>query len=156
MGSTASFKRAEPGRTHLESLRRSTGRLLSQQLPPRPVSRSVVAGDLVYGDCYQYLAEANTREKRANWIKAVEHIESLRPKIVIPGHKRRSQVDGAYLTTTTKEYIRIFEKELENMSSGEELEKRMIELYPERWNQFILERSCASSFAAREKEQESV
>lgn len=64
----------------------------------------VIAGDLVYGDCYQYLAEANTKERRASWIKAVEQIEGLKPKIVVAGHKRRSQVDGAYLTETTKVY----------------------------------------------------
>ncbi|KAK4504231.1 hypothetical protein PRZ48_005147 [Zasmidium cellare] len=114
----------------------------------------VVAGDLVYGDCYQYLAEANTKEKRANWIKAVEQIESLKPKIVVPGHKRRSQIDGAYLTEPTKEYIRVFERELEKASSAEELEKRIIELYPERWNRFILERSCQSSFAAKTKKEQ--
>ncbi|KAK3057489.1 hypothetical protein LTR09_001673 [Extremus antarcticus] len=106
----------------------------------------VVAGDLVYGDCYQYLAEANTAEKRANWIKAVEQIEGLEPQIVVPGHKRRTQVDGAYLTRSTKEYIRVFGEELEKVGSAEGLEGRMKELYPKRWNEWILERSCVANF----------
>jgi glyoxylase-like metal-dependent hydrolase (beta-lactamase superfamily II) len=107
----------------------------------------VVAGDLVYGDCYQYLAEANTREKRDNWIKAVEEIEALKPQIVVPGHKRRTQIDGAYLTVATKEYIRVFDEELGKAENAEALEERMRELYPHRWNEFILQRSCVASFA---------
>ena len=101
----------------------------------------------MYGDCYQYLAEANTKEKRANWIKAVEQIETLRPQIVVPGHKRTSQIDGAYLTSSTKEYIRVFGEELENSESAEALEKRVKELYPERRNDYILQASCQASFA---------
>lgn len=107
----------------------------------------VVAGDLVYGDCYQYLAEANTKQKRADWVRAVEQIEALQPQIVVPGHKRASQIDGAYLTKTTKEYIRVFERELEKADSAEALEKRMKERYPRRWNDFILQASCMASFA---------
>ena len=107
----------------------------------------VVASDLVYGDCYQHLGEANTKEKRENWIKAVEQIESLNPKVVVPGHKRPSQIPGAYLTESTKEYIRVFGNELEKADSPEALEKRMKELYPHRWNDYILMVACRASFA---------
>ena len=107
----------------------------------------VVAGDLVYGDCYQYLVEANTKEKRINWIKAVEQIESLRPQIVVPGHKRASQINGAYLTKPTKKYLEVFGDEVEKAESAKALEQRMKELYPDRWNDYILQASCESSFA---------
>ena len=110
----------------------------------------VVPGDLVYGDCHQYFAEANTREMRRNWTKAVEQIESLHPQIVVPGHKRPSQIDGAYLLASTKEYTRIFDAELEKADSAEALEAKMKELYPLRWNDYILEVSCQASFANKD------
>jgi glyoxylase-like metal-dependent hydrolase (beta-lactamase superfamily II) len=108
----------------------------------------VVAGDLVYGDCHQFLVEANTKEKRENWIKAVEHIESFKPQIIVPGHTRKSQLPGAYLAAPTKEYIRVFGKELEKAESAVALEMKMKQLYPERWNDTILQFSCEAAFAA--------
>ena len=110
----------------------------------------VVAGDLVYGDCHQFLVEANTKEKRENWIKAVEYIESFKPQIIVCGHTRKSQIPSGYLTGPTKEYIRVFGEELEKAESPVVLEKRMKELYPERWNDTILQFSCEAAFAARD------
>lgn len=107
----------------------------------------VVAGDLAYG--HQFLVEANTREKRENWIKAVEYLESFKPQIILCGHTRKSQVPAAYLTAPTKEYIRVFGEELEKAESAVTLEAKMKELYPERWNDTILQVSCESSFSAR-------
>ena len=109
-----------------------------------------VAGDLVYGDCHQYLRGANTKEKRENWIKAVEQIESLKPQIVVPSHTRSSQIPGAYLTASTKEYIRVFGDELDKAESAVALECKMKELYPERWNDGILQFSCEAAFAVKE------
>ena len=110
----------------------------------------IVAGDLVYGDCHQFLFEANTKEKRENWIKAVEYIESFKPQIIVCGHTRKSQIPGAYLAEPTKEYIRVFSEELEKAESAVALEKRMKELYLERWNDTILQFSCEAAFTTRE------
>jgi len=114
-----------------------------------PSLKLVVGGDVVYGDCYQHLGQANTAEKRRSWLNALDLVDSLRPNIVVPGHKRASQVDGAYLVEATRKYILDFERELEAASGPEELEKRMKELYPQRWNEYILEWGCKASFAAR-------
>ncbi|KAK3069274.1 hypothetical protein LTR53_012510 [Teratosphaeriaceae sp. CCFEE 6253] len=116
-----------------------------------PALRLVVACDIVYGDCYQYLVEANTQEKRANWIKALDDIAALDPHIVIPGHARKTQVFGAYLIESTRRYIAVFAEELEKAQSAEDLMARMKQLYPERWNLFLLEGSCAASFANKRK-----
>jgi glyoxylase-like metal-dependent hydrolase (beta-lactamase superfamily II) len=116
-----------------------------------PALNLIVAGDLVYGDCYQYLAEANTASKRAGWQSALDQIAALKPQVVIPGHPRASQVPGPWLIGSTKRYIEVWEEELEKAQSAEELEERMLELYPERWNRFILEMSVKGSFAAKGK-----
>ena len=110
----------------------------------------VVSGDIVYGDCHQHLGEANTPGKRKEWLDAIDRIEALNPHIVIAGHKRASQADAPYLIHSTREYIYTFEKELAVAKSAQALFDRMVELYPQRWNLFILDYGCRESFAARE------
>jgi glyoxylase-like metal-dependent hydrolase (beta-lactamase superfamily II) len=113
-----------------------------------PDLRLVAGGDIVYGDCFQYLGEANTAEKRQQWIDALDAIAALAPAIVVPGHKRASQVDGPYLIDATKRYIRAFEEELRVAKDAAELEAAMKRRYPSRVNEFILELSCKASFSA--------
>ena len=110
----------------------------------------VVSGDIIYGDCHQHFGEANTSEKRKQWLDAIDRIESLAPHIVIAGHKRATQADGPYLIQSTKEYIYTFERELAKAKSATELFDRMVELYPQRWNLFILDFGCEQSFKERE------
>ncbi|KAI9927213.1 hypothetical protein ASPWEDRAFT_300028 [Aspergillus wentii DTO 134E9] len=110
-----------------------------------PDLRLVVCGDIVYGDCYQYLGEANTAEKRRKWLEALDQIAALDPHIVVPGHKRASQADGSYLIAAMKEYIIAFEDELKKAGNASELEQAMLMRYPQRWNKFLLEWSCKSS-----------
>ncbi|KAH7357493.1 beta-lactamase-like protein [Pyrenochaeta sp. MPI-SDFR-AT-0127] len=111
----------------------------------------VVSGDIVYGDCHQHFGEANTPAKRKEWLNAIDRIESLKPHIVVAGHKRATQADAPYLIRSTREYIYTFERELAKAESPEALYDRMIELYPQRWNLFILHFACQQSFAEREK-----
>ncbi|GKZ74337.1 hypothetical protein AnigIFM50267_011836 [Aspergillus niger] len=109
----------------------------------------VVAGDIVYGECFQHLGEANTSEKRKHWLHALNQIAMLKPSMVVPGHKRESQVDGPYLIQMTKDYIMAFEEELKRWEDPAKVEKSMKKRYPARWNDFILDRSCVASVAER-------
>ncbi|KAJ5754138.1 metallo-beta-lactamase superfamily protein [Penicillium nucicola] len=113
-----------------------------------PDLKLVVAGDIVYGDCFQFLAEAKTADKRKDWLDALDQIAALEPNIVVPGHKRATQVDGPYLIEATKGYIVAFEEELERLGDVDKVEQAMTKRYPQRWNRFILEMSCKSSVAA--------
>ncbi|KAI4711050.1 hypothetical protein J4E89_004640 [Alternaria sp. Ai002NY15] len=115
-----------------------------------PAVDLVVTGDIVYGDCHQHFGEANTPDKRKEWLDAIDLIEAKNPHIVVAGHKRASQADAPYLIQSTREYIYTFEKELARTTSAEALYDRMKELYPQRWNLFILHFACQQSFAARE------
>jgi glyoxylase-like metal-dependent hydrolase (beta-lactamase superfamily II) len=112
-----------------------------------PSLQLVVGGDIVYGDCHQYLSEAKTPEKRAQWIQALDQIAALNPSIVVPGHKRATQIDGAYLIEATKKYIREFEREFAEAKGQQELEEAMIKLYPQRINRNALKSSCRAAFA---------
>lgn len=113
-----------------------------------PDLKLVVAGDIVYGDCFQFLAEAKTSEKRKNWLDALDQITALKPNIVVPGHKRATQADGPYLIDSTREYILAFEDELNRLGDADKVEEAMAKRYPQRWNQLILEMSCKASVTA--------
>ncbi|CAI7579344.1 unnamed protein product [Penicillium crustosum] len=113
-----------------------------------PDLKLVVAGDIVYGDCFQFLAEAKTAEKRENWLDALDQIAALEPSIVVPGHKRASQADGPYLIDATRAYILAFAEEVNRLGDADKVEEAMVKRYPHRWNRFLLDVSCKSSVAA--------
>ncbi|KAG8161310.1 hypothetical protein KVR01_009574 [Diaporthe batatas] len=116
-----------------------------------PALDLVVAGDVAYnGDCYQYLAEANSAERRAQWITAISEIIALEPKIVIPGHSFhiRSDPDAGYAKTLLESnvaYIRGFEEELQKAANAKELFESMQKRF-KRWNLWILNESCKAAF----------
>ena len=55
--------------------------------------RLAVCGNVVYGDVHQQLRYAKTKAQRNEWIKAIEMVEALKPKMVIPGHKKADELD---------------------------------------------------------------
>lgn len=127
----------------------------------------IVGGDVIYGDCYQHLGEANTPALRQAWIDSLNLIEQqLKPKVVVAGHTykgprdlkeaRVEKPDNAERIQDTRRYIETFNEKVRNIDkqlSGKaqpekalELERQMKEAYPGRWNAYILEWSCLSAF----------
>jgi glyoxylase-like metal-dependent hydrolase (beta-lactamase superfamily II) len=98
----------------------------------------VVAGDLAYNDVHQYFAESVAREKRMEWIAALDKIEALKPKAVIAGHKRESNGDGPNVIEETRQYIRDFDRLVDKTSTTLELYNAMLSLYPDRLNRGAL------------------
>lgn len=111
-----------------------------------PDIRLAVCGDAVYGDVHQMMREANTTEKRLEWIKAVETIKALRPTTVVAGHKRVDGEDSPDILDTTIEYIRDFENLKNASKSSRELYDRMIEKHGGRQNPAALEGGCHVAF----------
>ncbi|KAJ5690350.1 hypothetical protein N7462_004742 [Penicillium macrosclerotiorum] len=99
-----------------------------------PSIKLVVAGDAVYGDVHQFFGEANTTEKRQEWLRALDTIESLQPHTVIAGHKQAGTVDGMFNLQKTRKYILDFELAIQTCSNWEELWSKMQTLYPNRIN----------------------
>ena len=115
-----------------------------------PDLKLVVGGDVIYGDCYQHFGEANTPEKRAEWIRALDKVASLGVDVAVAGHMKEEQVgrDSAeVLIENTKEYIRDFEEERTKAKDGNELFASMKKRYPDRLNEFILMVGCNASVA---------
>ncbi|KAA8569737.1 hypothetical protein EYC84_001320 [Monilinia fructicola] len=98
----------------------------------------VVTGDAVYGECFQYLVETNTTELRGAWIRAVDKIESLQPKIVVPSHKQIWDGYGTDHFERTRQFIRDWGELIEVATSAEDLKERITALYPQRVGDWIL------------------
>ncbi|KAH7083023.1 beta-lactamase-like protein [Paraphoma chrysanthemicola] len=113
-----------------------------------PSIRLAVCGDVVYGDCHQFLAKANTAALRAEWIAAVEKVENLRPELVVPGHMRPGEVPGVWHLARTKQYLRDFDRLVvgEEAKNPRELGAKMTELWPTRFNMGALAGSSRAAF----------
>jgi len=93
----------------------------------------VVAGDAAYNDVHLYLAESNA-QKRQEWIAALDKIESLKPRAVVAGHKRPENEDNPKIVEETRQYIRDFDRLVEQTTTAQELNDKMLALYPNRVN----------------------
>jgi glyoxylase-like metal-dependent hydrolase (beta-lactamase superfamily II) len=98
-----------------------------------PAIGLVVAGDAVYNGVHQLLAETNP-QKRREWIAAVDTVESLKPSVVIAGHKRPGSDDSPRILEETRQYIRDFDRLVEVAKSARELYDEMLKLHPLRMN----------------------
>lgn len=110
-----------------------------------PSIRLVVAGDAVYGDVHQFFGEANTPEKRNEWLRALDTIEALDPHTVIAGHKRAGTVDGLFNLQKTRQYILDFEDAVRSASSWKELVADIQRRYPNRINPHAILRGALAA-----------
>jgi glyoxylase-like metal-dependent hydrolase (beta-lactamase superfamily II) len=112
-----------------------------------PDIKLAVCGDVVYGDVHQMLGECDTKEKRAGWIAAIRKVEALKPELVVAGHKRASEMDGAFHLENSRKYIESFEEFLDaGAKDARELSKKMLERYPTRFNEGALVVGCMNTF----------
>ena len=93
----------------------------------------VVAGDAAYNDVHLYLVESNPATRK-EWIRALDTIESLRPRAVVASHKRPENDDSPRIVEETRQYIRDFDRLAETTRTAPELYERMLDLYPNRVN----------------------
>ncbi|KAH6717144.1 beta-lactamase-like protein [Leptodontidium sp. MPI-SDFR-AT-0119] len=117
-----------------------------------PSIKLAVCGDVVYGDVHQMLGECNTKAKRQGWIDSIRKVEALKPEIVVPSHKRASEIDGAFHLKNSREYIESFEAFLEGgAKDARELSALMTEKYPTRFNPGALIVGCMNAFKKESK-----
>lgn len=113
-----------------------------------PELNLVVGGDVVYGHCYQYLAENPTVEGRKNWLQSLDEIIALKPKYVIPSHMQADEDFGVRHLEETKGYIESWEDWLTQAKTWQDLELLAKTTYPNRVGTFILRYTAQSFFNA--------
>lgn len=108
----------------------------------------VVTGDVVYGECFQYLVESDTPELRGEWLKAIDEVEALGPKIVVPSHKQAWDGYGTDHLEKTKNYLKTWGQLVGLAKNATDLMERVTEAFPDRAGDFILEISAEAAFPA--------
>jgi hypothetical protein len=93
----------------------------------------LVAGDAVYGGIHPYLGETDT-ESRLEWISALDLLDSLKPRAVVPGHKVPESEDDPANIERTRQYLRDFNRLDATTATVRELYDAMLKLHPGRAN----------------------
>jgi len=89
--------------------------------------------------------EANQNQKRDQWISALDKMESLKPRIVVAGHKNmKNDDDGPRVIGQTRQYILYFQELAGKITTAKELYDRMLGQYPEWLNRGALWNSATA------------
>lgn len=117
-----------------------------------PTLKVVVGGDVVYGTCHQYFAEARTPQLRSQWSRSLDKVAALAPEMVIPAHSLPTDGYGVEHITNTNEYIEVFERLLATAETWQTLENNLRARFPNHYGDFILRLSSQSQFGASYEE----
>ena len=93
----------------------------------------VVSGDAVYNNTHPYLAECDAKA-RADWLRALDKIEALHPRVVVAGHGVLDPDSSPRHIEETRRYIRDFNAAEASTTTVMELYEKMLALHPNRVN----------------------
>jgi len=96
-----------------------------------PTAKAVIGGINVFGTSFHlWMADAQTKEARKNWISVLEKIETLQPTIVIPAHATSESDFDISAVKHTKSYIQYYEEALYENKTSESLISSIKAKYP--------------------------
>jgi len=119
-----------------------------------PAIDTVVAGDAIYNEIFPMLA-LSTPDEWLQWLQTVDLIESLKPRMIVGGHRRPDSDDYAVdaMISQTRNYIRDFAQASATAKGVEELVEMMAVRHPHYTNMWSLVASAASALQRRESTQ---
>lgn len=97
----------------------------------------VAAGDVVYNNVHQYLAETADGGVAA-WHQALDVVEALHPASVVAGHKDKTRGDTPANIVETRRYLDDAARMLAAEPTREEFFAQMLQRFPERVNPYIV------------------
>ena len=104
-----------------------------------PALELIAAGDAAYNGVHPRLVEANQNQKRDEWLAALDKMESIKPRIVVAGHKNmKNDDDGPRVIRQTRQYIFDFQELAGKTTTAKELYDQMLARYPEWLNRGAL------------------
>jgi glyoxylase-like metal-dependent hydrolase (beta-lactamase superfamily II) len=104
-----------------------------------PDLAAVVGGVVVYGGLHLFTADTPTSEARAFWARTLDDITALNPKIVVPGHSAPGFPHDVSSVLQSRQYLREFEENVQQTTTGSELIEAMTAAYPQFGLQIALE-----------------
>ena len=94
-----------------------------------PSIKTMIAGDLVYNNLHPWTLDTNN-EERKHWIKSLKTLQTYQPKIVIGGHKDKTQPDNADTLVFMIDYLTQFNQAIKELATAGEVIARMKQLFP--------------------------
>ena len=104
-----------------------------------PTLELIAAGDAAYNGVHPRLVESNQNHKNDEWLAALDRMQSLKPRIVVAGHKNPKNDDnGSRVIDETRQYILDFQELAGKTATAKELYDRMLARYPDWLNRGAL------------------
>ncbi|AIY40450.1 Metallo-beta-lactamase superfamily protein [Collimonas arenae] len=95
-----------------------------------PSLKAVVGGVLVVGNEHVWTADTQTLASRQQWIKMLDKIAALHPKVVVPGHFSAGAPQNIESVRFTKDYLKTYEAETGKAKDSAALIDAMKKHYP--------------------------
>jgi glyoxylase-like metal-dependent hydrolase (beta-lactamase superfamily II) len=110
----------------------------------------VVAGDSIYNEMHPMLG-LSTPDEWADWLETVDLVESLRPRMIVAGHRRPDGDDHAVDTmiSQTRAYLLDYIAAYEASEDADELVDIVSAKYPHHGNLWTLQFSAMNSMQYR-------
>ncbi len=95
-----------------------------------PSLRAIVGGIPVVAGEHVWMADTQTAQSHADWLQTLQHLQALKPKVVVPGHYAPGAALDASALRFTAGYIRAFDVEAGKAKDSAALVKAMQARYP--------------------------
>ena len=109
-----------------------------------PSIKAIIGSDIVFSGIHLFMAHHVNPEDRKGWLKSIEYLMSLKPKIVVAGHKLAHMSDGPESLQYCRDYLIAFEEILSQTNSSAELIAAVQKRFPDiqdMMNGFVLPKS---------------
>lgn len=95
-----------------------------------PSIKTAFGGVPVYHGVHVWMADSQTKEARAHWVKTLNELQAMKPERVVPGHFLGTEPKGIEAVTFTRDYVQRFEQELATSKNSGELIESMKKAFP--------------------------
>ena len=102
----------------------------------------MVGGVVVADNLHVWMADTQTPQSHKQWLATLKRIDSLQPKIVVPGHYLGESDRSLKAVHFTRDYIKAFDEEALKARNSGELIAAMKKRYPKLADESSLELSA--------------
>ena len=107
-----------------------------------PSIKAVVGGVVVADNLHVWMADTQTPQSHKQWLATLKRIDSLQPKVVVPGHYLGDSDRSLKAVYFTRDYIKAFDEEALKARNSGELIAAMKKRYPDLGEESSLELSA--------------
>jgi len=113
-----------------------------------PSLKAVVCGDIAFNGIYPWTLET-TPALRKDWIAVLDKIASLKPAIVVAGHKKTEMKDDDSSIRFVKNYLTYYDEALSSSKTSEELQSKMKKKFPGLEMDIMLKLAADAAYAKK-------